>query len=310
MRPGSTALLDRRLSRLASGQHGVVTRAQLVDVGLGPSSIARRIDARRLVPVHAGVYLVGHLARAPLATEMAAVLACGRGAVVSHRSAGLIWRLVSPRRGHVGVDVTVPRAWSPRRAGVRVHRRTTLAPSDIVVLGRLPVTSPARTLLDLGSVLGLAALEGAAAEAERRHGVGLDSLADQLERNRGRVGAAALRAVVERGERPALTRSEAERRLLRLLRRAGIAAPEANVVVLGFEVDLLWRERRVAVELDGYAFHADRAAFERDRARDAELQAHGYRVVRVTWRQLVDHPEAVVSRIRRVIRLPSQRGGY
>jgi very-short-patch-repair endonuclease len=309
MRARSTGLVERGLARLASSQHGVVSRRQLLDLGFERGAVARRIEAGRLTRVHAGVYLVGHVARAPLATEMAAVLACGQGAALSHRSAAVLWGLVARPNGHVEAEVTVSRSWAPDRPGIRVHRRPGLMARDIALLDGLPTTGPARTLLDLGSRFRLEELEAAAAQAERRHGIGLEALTDQLDRNRNRVGAATLRSLVERVERPSLTRSSAERRLLRLLRAAGIPIPETNQMVAGLEVDLLWRAAHVAVEFDGFGFHADRAAFERDRVRDAELQARGYRVIRVTWRQLVDHPQAVVSRIRRVLAFHRQRGG-
>jgi very-short-patch-repair endonuclease len=297
----STARLERELSRLASRQHGVVARRQLLELGFGEGAVDGRVTAGRLTVVHRGVYLVGHTARARLATEMAAVLACGAGAVVSHRSAAVLWELVGGPNGHVRVDVTVAGDWAPSRSGVRVHRVGRLEVRDVTRMAGLPITTPARTLLDLAAALALAELETAAAQARRRYGVGSASLADQLERNDGRPGVPTLRALLESGERPALVRSKAERRLLALLRRSGCPNPEANQRIADFEVDLLWRHQRLVVEFDGFEFHADRAAFERDRRRDAELQARGYRVIRVTWRQLLDDPQAVVDRIQRTL---------
>jgi very-short-patch-repair endonuclease len=302
----STARLDRELGELASRQYGVIARGQLLALGFGAGAIRGRIRSGRLTPVHAGVYLVGHVARARLATEMAAVLACGRGAVVSHRSAAVLWGLVAGTAGAVPVDVTVRYGWAPNRHGIRVHRRDAVERGDLRPMDGLTVTSPARTLFDLASLVNLAELEAAAAEGERRHGVRSAALADQLERNRGRPGAAGLRSLVERAERPALSRSKAERRLIALLRAHRVPSPEANQRLAGFQVDLLWRSARVVVEFDGFAFHADRGAFERDRQRDAELQAQGYRVIRVTWRQLTDHPTAVVSRIRRTLAIAAR----
>jgi very-short-patch-repair endonuclease len=294
-------MLERGLAALAARQHGVVSRAQLLRLGFGPAAITRRVAVGRLIRLHAGVYLVGHGARPRLATEIAALLACGPGAALSHHTAAVLWRLVSRASGRSEVDVSVTRDWAPARTGVRVHRRVALEADDLTELDGLAITSPARTLLDLATWLRLDELEAAAAAAQRRHRVGRAELTDQLDRNRGRVGAARLRALVARGADPALTRSRAERRLLRLIRAAIPSAPQANRVVGGFEVDFLWPEQRLIVEFDGFAFHGDRAAFERDRIRDAELQAQGYRVIRVTWRQLADHPGAVVSRIRRAL---------
>jgi len=126
-------------------------------------------------------------------------------------------------------------------------------------------------------------------------------LLDEVERNRRRRGTATLRAVLELDGGPARTRSEAERILLALLRRAALPSPETNARLGPYEVDFVWRQERLVVEVDGYAFHADRRAFERDRVRDGELQARGIRVIRVTWRQLTDRPETVLARIARAL---------
>ena len=195
------------------------------------------------------------------------------------------------------MDVTLAGDWAPIRHGVRVHRVGRLEPRDVTRVDGLPITSPARTVLDLATVVTPTELEGVAGHAERRHRVGLAELADQVARNHGRPGVPRVRVMLERGDHPTLTRSHAERRLLALLRRARCPDPETNRWLAGYEVDLLWTAQRLVVEFDGFQFHADRAAFERDRRRDAELQARGYRVIRVTWRQLIDDPEAVVDRI-------------
>ena len=149
----------------------------------------------------------------------------------------------------------------------------------------VPVTTPLRTLRDLASTTTAGDLERAVEEAQVQRLV----TRDEVERLRGRAGAAA------RGREPSLTRSEAERRLLQLVRAAQLPAPRTNVRVGRHEVDLLWPDERVIVEVDGFAFHATRTAFERDRAKDRALQAAGYLVLRITWRQLVDEPEAVVA---------------
>jgi very-short-patch-repair endonuclease len=140
-------------------------------------------------------------------------------------------------------------------------------------------------------------LERAVAEAERRRLASRSRLAALLARHTRRPGTRALRALVEAQERPAFTRSEAEQRLLRLVRKARLPAPDVNASLHGFEVDFLWRDAALVLEVDGYAFHSGRAAFEQDRRRDAELAARGLTVIRVTWRQLADEPEAVVVRI-------------
>jgi very-short-patch-repair endonuclease len=204
------------------------------------------------------------------------------------------------------VDVTVVRSSSGNRSGVRIHLAHNLERRDVRRLDGIPVTSPARTLLDVAAVVPVGTLERVLAEAEARRLVSERELTDVLVRGRGRRVVAALRRLV-RGEGSALTRSDAERRLLALVRAAGLSAPELNVRLGRFEVDFLWRDGRLIVEVDGYAFHRGRVAFERDRRRDAELQGEGFRVMRVTWRQLVGEPDAVVDRLAKAMSLPPRQ---
>lgn len=286
---------DLAISRLAARQHGVVSRAQLTAAGLGRGSIAHRLTEGRLHRIHRGVYLVGHAAPAPLAREIAAVLACGEGAVLSHRAAGALWGLIAAAIGDV--DVTVPGRNPGRRPGIRVHRPRRLDRRDVRRRYEIPVTTPARTLLDLAAVLSGREIERAVNEAQIRRLTHREELVAVVGRSSGRNGAVTLRAVLAEGARPAPTRSEAEDRLLALLRAAELPPTDVNARVGRHEVDLLWRRHRLIVEVDGYAYHAGRAAFERDRLRDAELQAAGYRVMRVTWRQLVYEPEALIARV-------------
>jgi very-short-patch-repair endonuclease len=165
------------------------------------------------------------------------------------------------------------------------------------------VTSPPRTLLDLAEVVSPRDLERALAEAQGRGLARHNELLEQIERNPGRRGIARLRDLLQRQEGPALTRSEAEERLLALLRAARLPSPELNARVGGHEVDFLWRDASLIVEVDGYAFHSSRLAFERDRLRDAELQAAGFQVARATWRQIVDEPHALIARIAHALAL-------
>jgi very-short-patch-repair endonuclease len=210
-----------------------------------------------------------------------------------------MWMLVRarPRR----VEVTVLGDWRPIHPGVRTHSSATLTPRDRRWVHRIPVTSPARTTLDLAAGLEVAQVERMVAEAQRLDLVRPSELEQQLVRNPGRRGSAVLRMVLGLEGGPAFTRSVAEARLLRLVRDARLPVPESNAIVAGYEVDLFWRHPRVVVEFDSFEFHADRRAFESDRLRDAELQAAGFRVIRVTWRQLVRHPDGVVDRIGRAI---------
>ena len=180
-----------------------------------------------------------------------------------------------------------------KRAGLKVHRVADLHPADRAMREQIPVTSPARTLLDLAGHLPERDLNRAADEARVHRLVSDRSLTEQFRRYPNHRGTAALRKAIQ--TEPALTRSEAERRLLELVRKAGLPDPELNARVGPWEVDLLWRAERLIVEVDGYAFHSSRSAFERDRRRDADLGADGYRVLRLTWRRITQHPEAVVA---------------
>ena len=268
-----------------------MARRQLLDAGFGPGAIKRKIRAGRLHPVHRGVYLVGHPVPPTGAREMAAALACAPNAFISHRDAAVIHHLL-PHPAQPGpVHVTVEGRDCGHRKGIRVHRVTRLPPDEVGTLDGIPVTSPARTLIDLAAI-GSRELEEAAAEAERRR---LVEREDLLARSQGRRGAKSLRRILDRGT--ALTRSEAERRVLALIRKAALPSPTANVPLHGYEVDFLWPTQHLVVEVDGFAYHGHRHAFESDRERDAVLTAAGYAVIRVTWRQLLDRPEAVVARV-------------
>jgi very-short-patch-repair endonuclease len=288
---------DREIAALAAQQRGVVSRAQILAAGIERGAITRRIRAGRLHPVHRGVYLVGHPNPMHGAREMAAVLACGSRAVASYGSAAYLWQLLPYPANPGPVDVTVPERKLASTPRIRIHCVQALDQRDIRALHRIPITTPARTLLDLATILPPYLLERALAEAQVRRLARRGDLVEQLARNPGRPGTRVLRWLLDLKGDPAATRSEAERRLLKLIRAADLSSPEVNARVGHYEVDFLWREQRIVVEVDGFRFHSSRAAFERDRQRDAALAAGGYTVIRVTWRQLVDAPEAVVARI-------------
>jgi very-short-patch-repair endonuclease len=290
---------DRAIARIAGRQRGLVTRAQLAEAGLGRGAIAHRVSRGRLHRVHRGVYLVGHRVPAPLATETAALLACGPAAVLSHRSAAAVWQM--PVRALRDVEVSlIAREPSPR-PGIRVHRVPSLDPRDRRRRSGLTLTAPARTLLDLGALLAPRALEQALAEALAHRLLSQRDLQAALARAPRRRGAAALRALLQREQGPALTRSAAEELLLAIVRAERLPEPESNVRVGAYVVDFLWRGRRLVVEVDGYAFHSSRTAFERDHRRDADLGDAGWRVRRVTWRQLTEDRDAVARRLRRAL---------
>jgi very-short-patch-repair endonuclease len=269
-------------------------------VGLTATEIQSRIDRGLLHPVHRGVYRVGHTAPLEFAAELAAVLACGPRTVLSGRSAGYAWAFLPRPRGPVQVSGAVLRA----RPGIRACR-VPVDRSEVARCRGIPITSVARTAVDVAAELDPLQLESLVAEAERRGLVRRRDLAASAESAGRRRGAARLRELLRREHDPALIRSDTEARLLRLVRAAGLPAPDHNVPFGIYELDTVWRGPRVVVELDGYEFHRTRAAFERDRARDAELQASGFAVLRFTWRQVRYQPQLVLARLVRALALRS-----
>jgi very-short-patch-repair endonuclease len=296
---------NRAIVSIAESHNGAITHAELVGAGLGPDAIDHRIKSGLLHRVHRGVYILGHLALALRAMDAAALLACGDGAVLSHRSAAAVWLLAEPVPGQI--DVTLAARRCRPKAGVRVRRVARLDALDIRSSGNLRLTAPARTLLDFAADAPADELERATAEARRRRIVSDSSIQGALARAPTRAGARALRSLLRRHTDPRLTRSTAERRLLALIRSADLPEPLTNVRVHGFEADLYWPEAGLVVEVDGHAFHGDRGAFERDRLRDQALVAAGLRVVRVTWQQIVEEPLALVARIAQALRPAASR---
>ena len=290
--------LDAVMAELATRQHGVVSRDQLLRAGVSSHLIDYRVTTGRLHVPHRGIYRVGPIAM-PLSREMAAVLACGgsggdAAAVISHRSAGAVHgqRPQAPPT----VELIVP-AWSGRRrVGLCVHRMP-LAADEVTRIDGIPVTTPARTLLDLAAVLPRRDLERSLAVTQRRELATDDQIRGLLERHAGRTGTRRLGDLLESDTPAPFTRSEPEERLVELIRKAKLPTPETNVVVEGFEVDCLWRRQRLVVEVDGFAFHSSPRAFERDHDRDGVLVGAGMRVLRLSWRQIMHEPEVTIVRL-------------
>jgi hypothetical protein len=280
---------ERALAALAARQRRVATRAQLVRIGLTRDTIDHRLRSGRLRALHRGVYLIGHGAPPPGARELAAALACGLDAVLSHQTAAFLWRLLP--RGTDVLHVTVGGRAPGLKPGIRIHCVAHLDARDVRHFGGIPLTAPARTILDLARVVSPRELERVVAESEARRLTRRAELAAVTARSGRRPGVAALRSLLNADDDPALTRSEAEERLLALIRSADLPTPQVNVRVGRHEVDFLWRDPKLIVEVDGFAFHSSRGAFERDRLRDSKLAALGFRVIRVTWPQLVDRPQ-------------------
>jgi very-short-patch-repair endonuclease len=277
---------DLVIAALADAQHGVVARAQLLARGVSARAIDGRIRVRRLRRLHYGVYAVGHRVLTVEGRWMAAVLAGGPGAVLSHASAAMAWDL---RRtsGRV-IDVSVPtRAGRERRAGLRLHR-TMLGAGDVTVHRGIPITRPARTIVDLSRTLKGRALEHIVDLADQR---GLIDFTDLQHAN-----SASLQAVLQ-NYRPAPTRSELEERFLKLCDDHRIPRPETNVLIDGILVDFVWRDRHLIVEVDGYAYHRAPSRFERDRENDVTLTIQGWRVLRFTWRKVEERPAWVAAAV-------------
>jgi very-short-patch-repair endonuclease len=284
---------DAEIARLARVQHGIVRREQVLAAGLNRGALEYRVQVGRLIPVHRGVFAVGHLPTSPHARAMAAVMACGPGAVLSHRSAAALWDIEPRWRDPIEVTARGRR----RHPGIRVHRAA-LDERDVTDHHGIPVTSAARTLLDLADVLDDAALTRAVNDARLNRRLALDTLAELLERSPGRA-TTRLRAFVRRPTAP--TRSAFEDAFLAMLDRYGIPRPEVNQVVAGHEVDGFWREQGLVVELDSHEYHDDDESFETDRDRDADLLAAGLRVVRVTWMRLTLTPAREAGRLNRLL---------
>jgi very-short-patch-repair endonuclease len=282
---------------LAERQYGVVARAQLRALGLSNSAIRERVRQGRLQRLHRGVYAVGHRALRPEGRMLAAVLACGPGAVLSHRSAAALWGLRPSDR--VRVDVTTAAHGGTGQSGIDLHRVRSLDPADVTEHRGIPVTTVARTFVDLAGVVEKPALQRALNQAEILHLYDHAAFIETLDRSNGRRGAQALRAGL--ASPPAFTRSELEAQFLTLCRQHSLPQPLLNAAVCGYEVDFLWRQARLIVETDGYAYHRTRQAFEGDRRRDAELKRAGYEVLRVTYWQVRREPEWVASTVRALL---------
>jgi hypothetical protein len=229
---------------------------------------------------------------------MAAVLACGDAAVITHRSAA---RLLELRQtGQRRIDVTVPVSCHSR-PGIRLHR-SELPREDVTRRDSIPVTTVSRTLVDLSAILKLNQLLRVVEQADRMGVLDLLAIERILARGR-RPGGAKLKAILSEYRGVPATRSQLERDFLRLIETAGLPQPLVNSKVAGLEVDFFWPASRLIVELDGRAYHSSPRAFEEDRRRDARLQRAGYRVLRITFRRLRKDPMAVVGEVRAFIAL-------
>jgi hypothetical protein len=294
--------LDRALAAVADAQHGVVTRSQLLDIGLGPDAVDRRLCRTHLRRLHRGVYAVGNRGLTSQSRWLAAVLACGPGAVLSHRSAAALWDLRPTTRA--SIDVIAPRT-RHRRPGIDLHLPRCLEPEQRTERQRIPCTTVARTLVDLASLIDSAGLERAWRRAAMLDLLDVGSVECALASGHGRRGAGLVRRLLAEHAPDQLTRSELEERFIALCREADVPLPAVNTRIEAngttYEVDFLWRAHQLIVETDGWGPHHTRDAFEADRQRDAALLVAGHRVVRFTWRRITREPRAVAATLRALL---------
>jgi very-short-patch-repair endonuclease len=258
---GDGRTCDVLLARLATSQCGVVGREQLVALGFTTDEIRRRVQVRRLLPVHRGVYAVGHEDLSDRGRCVAALIAVGDGATLSHHTALALWNLI-PSMPQL-IEVTLTQRRPRQRSGIKVHRAAAI---ETTIHQGLPVTTALRTLQDAG--------------------------------DRRAWSEALYRGLIDRADsKQEPTQSELEDILLPALKGAGLPKPLTQRYIGPYRVDFLWPDHKLVVETDGWQGHGHRVAFEEDRARDAHLQAIGYRVLRFTWRQIVHQTLLVVVRI-------------
>jgi hypothetical protein len=284
-----------------------VARRQLIEQGLTPRMIERRLESGRLLALHRGVYALGHLRLSQRGRWLAAVLACGPAAALSHASAAALWGLARPRNGRIDVLVRAGRG-KAGRAGIYMHGARSLRP-EMDTVDAIPVTTVSRTLLDFAEVVDERALRSAFEEADRLGLLERRPLEELCARSIGRRGLRAFGPLIAAARRPIATGSPLEDRFASLCEEHSLPPPSTNVLLLGCEVDALWPRKRLVVELDGFAFHRHRAAFERDRARDAGFLAAGFAVLRLTHRRLLEEPEAVAAQLRGLLAAREQGEG-
>jgi hypothetical protein len=285
------------LAQAAKRQYGVVSAWQLAGLGYSKDDIGHAVATGRLHPIHHAVYAVGHAGISRHGRCLGAILSCGEGALLSHRSAAWLWGLT--KRFHVPVEVT---AASPRRTrgAIRVHSAAALTEMDRTSHEGIAVTAAPRTFLDFAAVD--PHYLGQALDNARRLGL-LDLIAmdELISRSKGFRGVARLRAALEIHRPAAFTRSGLERRFLELVQRAGLSRPSMNLFVAGHELDAYWSAQRFAVELDTFDYHGSPSAFEADRVRQENLKLAGIEMIRITGARMDREPTAVTERLRRLL---------
>jgi very-short-patch-repair endonuclease len=278
------------VAELAAKQHGLVTHAQLLRLGFSSGGISRLATAGRLHRVHRRVYAVGHALLSDRGRCLAAAMASGRGALVSHEAAAWLWGLLPSCPSLI--DVTVPRHGG-KRSKIKLHHSSTLVPEEHGKFGPIPATALPRTLLDLAATTSPRFTWSAIDRAERLNLLDLTQIDAMLTRRRGHRGAERLRKALEIYREPGFYRARSERLLRRLVRKQGLRQPRINTWVDRFEIDAYWEEERFAVEVDGWEAHRTRKAFEDDRLRREEMKLAGIDVVPISARRIEQRPDEV-----------------
>lgn len=293
----------QRLATLASRQHGVVSTRQLRALGYSEGAISRASAAGRLHRVHRGIYAVGHAALTRHGSCMAAVGACGPGALLSHSSAAWVWGLLPTLPLPIEVSVS---ARGHSRRGIRLHHARSLTVDDRDREEGIRLTSIPRTFLDLAATGPKRRLSSAVDRAERLGRLDLIEIDALLQRRRGEAGTRRLREALEIYRDPVFSRSRAELLFLDLVKKAGLPRPALNFFVAGHEIDAYWEAERFAVEVDGWGTHRTRAAFESDPVRQEDLKLAGIDSIRLTARRIEREPGKVAERLGRLL---AQRRG-
>jgi hypothetical protein len=287
-----------RLPELAKRQHGVVSIRQLNYLGYDKDRVAREVGAGWLHRLYTGVYAVGHTDLSLHSRCLAAVLASGPGALLSHYSATWLWKLSPTQPVPIHVTTPIPRG---RRAPIHIHRSSTLVEADRGLEQGIPVTSVPRTLLDQAALVRQRDLRRLLKRAEEGRLFDLAAVHDVLGRNRGHRGARRLRNAIRGYEPPPFTRSDFELAFFEAVVAAGLPRPGVNLNVAGMEVDLYWPDHRFVVELDVFETHGTRDSFEEDRLRQENLLLEGIGMTRVTGPRFAREPQVVLARLARLL---------
>jgi hypothetical protein len=284
--------VEQKMARIAGEAHGVVTRTQLLEAGLSVGEIRYRLRKGALIREYPGVYRVGHRAPSTESRYLAAVLACGKGALLSGRAAGQLLELLKGR----GPPPEVTAPTERRIDGIRTRRSRRIDPREATRWRGIPVTTVPRTLVDLAADLGPDSLARACHEAGVRYGTTPRAVEAAIGRRPSSPGVGTLRRILSGDERVILSRLEA--RFLARLREARLPLPTTNRPAGGRYVDCRWPDRRLTVELDSYTYHRSRHAWEQDRRREREAYARGDDFRRYTWGDVFEHPRLMLVELR------------